>query len=270
MRERGFHLIKLLRAPSSALFVTALVVAHFGLLHGCGASSPAVDIQRRLDGQLVLGPAIPPEAYAHFIRAEYAVENERFQEADAAYRRAQELSPLDPYLMSRWADALDCGGQGERASALLDRADAHFAHSAWLRLARARIAVRRGDRAQARRWIEGAIQISPSAEQGPLLLAQLAENSRDRSHAITALEAVISARGSGSLAVFRALFSLAVAARDMERARHILEVLGSQFQGVFAAQSGGWAELIDPEDRPYVCSLMAEPPPTLIEQIDCP
>jgi tetratricopeptide (TPR) repeat protein len=237
---------------------------------GCRSTTPWPDIERRLGGELRRGPVVSPEAYAHFIRAEHAATEERWAAASTEYQRAHELSGEDPYLISRWTAALYQSGERERAHALLQQAEERSPQSEALRLARARIVAQGGQLAHARELIREAILLEPLSERGPLLMAQLAELDAEREPAIIALETTLERRGTGSLAAWRALFTLSIAARDASRTRRCLQVLGRDFHGVFVARSDAWQELLNLQARSYVCSISTSRPSTFREQIDCP
>jgi len=250
------------------LILLVMVSAHAGV--GCRSATPWPEIERRLGGELRRGPVVSPEAYAHFIRAEHAVTEERWAAACTEYQRAHELSGEDPYLVSRWAVALSLSGDRERARALVERAEERSPQSEALRLARARIVAQDGELTRARELIREAMILEPLSERGPLLMAQLAELDADYEPAIIALEATLERRGNGSIATWRALFSLSIAVRDASRTRRCLRVLGNDFHGVFVARSDAWQELLGLEAQSYVCSISPSPPPTFREQIDCP
>jgi len=92
-----------------AVVIARRAVVAFALALGasplaCGASSDSVT--RLVDGRTVVGPFVPGDAYAAFLRGAIAEEQGRLGEALAAYDQVLAIDPTDP---EPWARAADSG-----------------------------------------------------------------------------------------------------------------------------------------------------------------
>ncbi|HKU37049.1 MAG TPA: tetratricopeptide repeat protein [Polyangiales bacterium] len=114
-----------------------------------------------------------PYAYEWFMRAEILRAKNQLEPALEAYRLALSSADEDPYVLARYAGALDLAGQTGRAQDVLRDAFAQDpqAEAAWL--VRAQIAERSGQLSAALEAYERAEASAPSSPGAPLALAAL-------------------------------------------------------------------------------------------------
>ncbi len=191
--------------------VVAIASLAGALALGCAKQD---GVLRVVDGRVVVGAFIEPEAYAAFLRGAIAEERGELQEALKGYTDAVRYDPNDAEIWSRIARVLCVIRPGDpQSDAALARAfdiDAEYAE-AWA--VRAECAMARGDAVGAETAARRAVEVDRVATDLQLLLARAANGSRgdamrDRLVALTLAHAE-------SVAAWRALAAWARAHEDV-------------------------------------------------------
>jgi len=154
----------------------AVALALAGLMAACGSQA---GVLRVVDGRVVEGPYIPPEAYAAFLRGAIAADAGDARAALSAYVEASRFDDQDPEIWTRIAEQL----------CVLDPRDAHAEEALGRAFAldpayapawgvRARCALARGDTAGAEAAAGRAVDSDPMADDLQLLLTRVERESR--------------------------------------------------------------------------------------------
>ena len=190
------------------------VIGAFALALALAACVKQEGVLRVVDGNVVEGAYVEPEAYAAFLRGAIAEERGEKEEALKAYAAAAALDPNDPEIWARIArvaclkDPSDHGSDAALARAFA--LDASYAE-AWA--VRAECAMARGDAAGAEAAARRAFDADRMATDLELLLARAtdggrAEATRDRLVVLTLAHAE-------SVAAWRALAAWGLAHDDV-------------------------------------------------------
>ncbi len=197
--------------PREAASVVVLL-----LLAACGASPTQATVTRRLAGQRTPGVFVSPSAYEHFLRGEIAASRGQWAEAATAYRMALASGEEDPLLDARLAIALERLGQHESADEVLARALALDADAEAVHLARAEIALVRGDATAAIAAFERARTSAPASETGALRLAAVLRETGAARRADAVLAQLAREGGPAGATAARARLSAALAGGDVD------------------------------------------------------
>jgi tetratricopeptide (TPR) repeat protein len=243
---------------------TSLALA--SILVTVGACAPSWEVVRVMDGQVVTGRFIEPDAYSAFLRGAMAEEAGQLPVALVAYTSAAARDGDDPEIWTRIGDVRCAMSQGDpMAGEAFGRALGLDPSYAPALAGRARCAVSRGEQGAALADEKRAAAADPLAIRPDILLAEAlskeghAEASRDRLVALTLLHGTspvawdaLAAWGTShgdAMLVSRALAEVArlVPARKAELAGRAAGLAGD---GQLAAARALAAVLVDaPGDR---------------------
>jgi hypothetical protein len=186
-------------------------------LPGCAAGAAGADAARPSDAAgLQREPQryVSSYAYTWFIRAELMRARGDLRGAIRGYRATLADAEADPYVLARFATALDAAGDHAAAEAALHEAFVLDPQSEAAWLARAQIARRRGDDPAAIGAYERAERAAPASGHAPLALAELLRAGGDPERALAVLERYEARTLPGSLGATRARLSLALLRDD--------------------------------------------------------
>jgi tetratricopeptide (TPR) repeat protein len=198
---------------------TALLVA-LGCcaLGGCVPQGPPAQIARRLGGERTEGAFVSPTSYEFFVRAEVAVEEQRWEAAVQLYRLALAGAEEDPLVLSRLAIALARAGRPADSEAALARALELDPESEAAFLAQGDVALLGDDREAAVAAYERAAAVAPESEEGPLRLAGVLRMLGAAARADAVLARLASRGGPAGATAARARLAAALGSDDAEAA----------------------------------------------------
>jgi predicted Zn-dependent protease len=153
---------------------------------GCGVATSA---SRPNPMAPVSSPALrvlSPYTYEWFLRAEILVARGKLKEACTAYEQALASSEEDPYVLARWARALDLVGDEPRAAEVLQHATELGPRAEIVWLTRGQLALRHQRFDEAVQSFERAEQVAPGSLEGTFALADTltAMGAPERAHAV--------------------------------------------------------------------------------------
>ena len=226
-------------------------------------------VERQLRGELVVGPAIQGEAYAHFVRAERCAEHADWAGANAHYAVAHSLASTDAYLVARWARAKQASGQPSEALELLERAEAELGLAPWLTLARAQLALDRGERENALGISRALLREAPHFEANVLFYIELQADVSPPDDSLRVLLELIEHHPSPSRQVWRQLLRQAAREGQRDWVARSLERLGAHAEDLLLPDDRAFLNMLNPDRRDIVCEALRERDSTWTTQIEC-
>ncbi len=195
---------------ASALSGSVASCAHVG-----AEGEAAAEAASAHDASATASPRfVSPYAYAWFIRAELLRARGLLPDAVVAYRNALADADEDPYVLSRFATALDEVGDRKGADAACADALALDAYSEAAWLARGQIAEHHGELENALSAYEHAEAAAPAAKAAPLALASLLRAHGADERAVAVLTRFEARTLPGSAGAAHARLELALARHD--------------------------------------------------------
>ncbi|HJL24361.1 MAG TPA: hypothetical protein RMH80_19135, partial [Polyangiaceae bacterium LLY-WYZ-15_(1-7)] len=185
----------------------------------CVPRAPAT-VARVVGGERRAGAFVSPYAYEHFVRAELAAAEGRWEEAIAEYEQARLGPSDDAYVVARMALALEAAGRAAEADRALEAGLALDPESEAVFLARGRILAGRGEREAAIEATARAAELAPDSDGPVLQLAELLRAGGADARALALLE-----RAEASPHALRARLTLALERRDAEASGEAVEAL---------------------------------------------
>lgn len=188
------------------------------VLGACTSQHLSTQVARRLGGERTVGAFVSPTSYEFFVRAELAVEQQRWEAAVQLYRLALAGAEEDPLVLARLAVALAHAGRLADSDAALARALTLDAESEAAFLARGDLALLRADREAAVVAYERAAAAAPDGEEGPMRLAAVLRSLGARARADAVLARLASRGGAAVATAARAQLAAALASDDAQAA----------------------------------------------------
>ncbi len=140
---------------------------------------------RRIDGEIVTGPAVAPRTYEIFLEGERALARGNLEAARRAFAAASPES--DPVVLGRLAEVSARLGDASGAKRMLDEGDRRFPDSEAISMARARVAETSGDVEAAIAAYRRASELAPSSPDPVLAAATLFERASRLEDAVEVL-----------------------------------------------------------------------------------
>lgn len=226
-------------------------------------------VERQLRGEVVVGPAVRGEAYAHFIRAERCADHADWSGANAHYAAAHSLASTDAYLVARWARAKQASGQPSEALELLDRAEAELGPAPWLALARAQLALDRGEPRNALDLSRALLHEAPHFEANVLFYVELQTDFGPPGDSLRVLLELMEHHPAPSRQAWRQLLYLAAIAGERELLVRSIENLGRGSEDLFLPTDIDALDALPPPRRQLLCDVLHRRAPAWNSQIEC-
>lgn len=165
-------------------------------------------------------PFVSPYSYEQFLRAELALGRGDFDTAVAAYARTLSSADPDPYLRTRYAEALVLAGHPAEAMHTLQEGLEDRPRSAVLLRSLGQLEAQQGQLQAALAHLEQAEAIVPYDEELTLSLAQVLREAGAEERALSVLQRFAARMPAARPLATRAEVRLALQTGDLDRALH--------------------------------------------------